>query len=371
MRYKLFTLFFALITSVEFSYAFTVVDGINYDFNETDKTAIVHRRASYSGDVVIPDSVRFNYVYYRVIGIYKQAFHNCTGLTSITIPNSVLEIGDEAFAGCGDLASVSMGSGVKTIGKGAFDGCAFTSFIIPNGIKCIEESTFNFCSNMTSITIPNSVISIGDYAFQGCNSLTSFTLPNSVTNIGRDAFLYVPVPIYNNIFFAHLPEDYSGSYCIPEGIKQLVFAFSHCVDLTSVTIPNSVVYIGENSFYDCRTLTSIIIPNSVDSIGKFAFYGCTSLTSITCKAVNPPSLDSYVFNRVDKSIPLYVPTESVAAYQTADQWEDFMNIQGVDTEGIDQITNTQLPIKNKVFHNGQLLIICDGKVYNVTGLQVK
>ena len=303
MKTKIFTLFLALIICTEFLQAFTVIDGINYDFNETDKTAIVHRRASYSGDIVIPDSVRFNFVYYRVIGIYDKAFQNCESLTSITIPNSILSIGEEAFSGCNGLTSVSLGNGitsiekgvfsgcssltsltlpncVTSIGAGAFGGCGLTSFIIPNGITSIEASTFVGCSNMTSITIPNSVVSIGDYAFQGCN-LASFTLPNSVTYIGRDAFQYVPIPIYNDTFFAHLPEDYSGSYRIPEGIKQLVFAFSHCINLTSVTIPNSVVYIGENAFYDCRNLTSITLPNNVTEIGSFAFCGCTGLTSVT------------------------------------------------------------------------------------------
>ena len=73
-------------------------------------------------------------------------------------------------------------------------------------------------------------------------------------------------------------------------------------------------------------MTSVTIPNSVTSIGDRAFSGCSGLTSITCKAITPPTLGSDVFYDVNKSIPLYVPAESVEAYQTADQWKDFTNI---------------------------------------------
>ena len=99
-------------------------------------------------------------------GIACYAFKGCSGLTSVTIPNSVTSIGDEAFRGCRGL----------------------TSLTISNRVTSISDYAFAGCSGLTSLTIPNSVTSISDYAFAGCSGLTSLTIPNSVTSIGESAF---------------------------------------------------------------------------------------------------------------------------------------------------------------------------------------
>ena len=93
-------------------------------------------------------------------------YSHCSGLTSVTIPNSVTRIGGAAFCKCSGLTSIT----------------------IPNSVTSIGGSAFSGCSSLTSITIPNSVTSIGDFAFSGCSSLTSVTIGNSVTYIGSWAF---------------------------------------------------------------------------------------------------------------------------------------------------------------------------------------
>ena len=172
------------------------------------------------------------------------AFFGCSGLTSVTIPNSVTSIGDETFSGCSGLTSVTIGSSVTSIGGYAFRGCSgLTSVTIPNSVTGIGNHAFRDCSGLTSVTIGNSVTSIGSYAFDGCSGLTSVTIPNSVTSIGSYAFL-------------------------------------DCSGLTSITIPNSVTSIGERAFYNCSGLMSVTIPNSITSIGETAFYGCSGLKSV-------------------------------------------------------------------------------------------
>ena len=207
--------------------------------------------------VTIPDAVT---------SIGPAAFEYCSGLTSVTIPNSVISIGNYAFCGCSGLTSVTIGSGVASIGNNAFRGCSgLTSVTIPNSVTSIGEYAFSNCSGLTSVTISNSVTSIA--AFSGCSGLTSVTIPNSVTYIGFEAF-----------------SGCSGltSVTIPNSVTSIGnSAFSGCSGLTSVTIPNSVTSIGNQAFSNCSGLTSVTIPNSVTSIEPYAFFGCSGLTSVT------------------------------------------------------------------------------------------
>ena len=117
------------------------------------------------------------------------AFYDCSGLKSITIPNSVTSIGGSAFSCCTGITSITIPNSVTSIGNSAFSHCTgLTSVTIPNSVTSIGDYAFNYCPRLTSITIPNSVTSIGEEAFRGCSRLTSITIPNSVTSIGSRAF---------------------------------------------------------------------------------------------------------------------------------------------------------------------------------------
>ena len=221
---------------------------------------------SISGEVVIPDTLGG----YPVTSIGYEAFCNCTGLTSITIPNSVTSIGDSAFSDCTGLTSIT----------------------IPDSVTSIGEYAFAWCESLTSITIPDSVTSIGEYAFYDCAGLTSITIPDSVTSIG--CYAYYNTSYYNNdsnwendvLYIGnHLikaKDSFSGDYDI-KGVTKTIAdnAFLYCTGLTSITIPDSVTSIGNYAFSGCAGLTSITIPNGVTSIGDGAFAYCSGLTSIT------------------------------------------------------------------------------------------
>jgi hypothetical protein len=236
---------------------------ISLDLSGSTVTSIVDRafyNCSSLTSVTIPNSV---------ISIGTYAFNSCSSLTSVTIPNSVTSIGTYTFYNCRSLTSVTIGNSVTSIGDSAFRSCSsLTSVTIPNSVtSSIGTYTFFGCTSLTGVTIGNSVTSIGDSAFYGCTSLTGVTIPNSVTSIGTSAFYgctsLTNITIGNSVTSI-------GSY-----------AFNDCTSLTGITIPNSVTIIGDRAFYQCSSLTGVTIPNSVTSIGTYAFNSCSSLTGVT------------------------------------------------------------------------------------------
>ncbi len=165
------------------------VDGIKYDAVKSTKQATVISNI-YSGDVVIPSSFMYDDVEYSVTSIGDNAFSDCEGLTSVTIPNSVTNLGSSAFQDCPGLTSITIPNGVTSIGEYAFENCSgLTSITIPNSVTSIGEGAFDGCSGLISITIPNSVTSIGNHAFDGCYSLKSvYCLAEQLPNTNTNAF---------------------------------------------------------------------------------------------------------------------------------------------------------------------------------------
>ncbi len=286
---------------------------ITFDGEVTKIGKWAFRDCSSLTSITIPDGVT---------EIGYMTFISCYNLTNITIPDSVTEIGYYAFAGCSDLTSITIPDSVTKIGSNPFRSChdlvefkgkfaadngrclivdgvlnsfapaGITTYNIPDSVTKIGSDAFYSCSGLTSVNIPDSVTSIGDYAFYSCRSLTNITIPDSVTEIG----------------------DY---------------AFDYCDGLTSITIPDSVTEIGESAFSSCRRLTSITIPYSVTGIGHAAFYDCSGLRRVFCERTTPPtanfegssSWSAFNDNAADRKI--YVPTESVDAYKSANGWKEY------------------------------------------------
>ena len=178
------------------------------------------------------------------------------------------------------------------------------------------------------LTFDDSVTSIGKDAFYGCSSLTSVTIPDSVTTIGDYAFRSCSsLTIFNGKYAS---ED--GRCLIVDGALN---SFAPA-GLTEYNIPDSVTTIGYGAFAYCSSLTSVTIPDSVTTIGEGAFFYCSSLTSVYCKAITPPSLGSYAFicynyGYYNIGCDIYVPTESVEAYQSAEDWSEYADdIVGYD-----------------------------------------
>ena len=235
-----------------------------------------------------------------VTQIEDRAFMNCTGLTSITIPDSVISIGDFAFEGCMNLVNVTIGSGVTSIGVHAFYKCWWLTSITVSAGNPVYHSDENCLIETESKTlvvgcensiIPDdgSVTSIGKYAFSCCLGLASISIPDSVTSIGTGAF----ESCYN-----------LTGITIPDSVTSIgTGAFESCYNLTGITIPDSVTSIGEGLFSGCSGLTSITIPDSVTSIGEDAFAWCDSLTSVTFANPNGWSVGGKAIPAADLADP--------------------------------------------------------------------
>lgn len=208
----------------------------NFEYSvNNDNTVTITKYTGTNVDIEIPKTIDGK----KVTGIsgfnYQSVFNK--DVKSVTIPNSVTQIGSCAFYNLVNLTSVNIPNSVKSIGDHAFQGCnALTSITIPNSVTLIDEWAFWGCYSLTRITIGNSVTSIGLCAFGDCSGLTSVTIPNSVKSIGDRAF-------------------------------------ENCKNLTNVTIQDGVneTKIGFGSFNSCPNLKSILIPDSVVSISEGAF----------------------------------------------------------------------------------------------------
>lgn len=288
-----------------------------------------------------------------VISIGFQTFRDCSKLTSITIPASVIEVEPLAFYNCyrleqfegcyasnfgsclivdGMLAAYAEASGVgysipdnvTVVGPHVFDNFYdLTHIDIPDGVKTISYGAFQSCSSLTSITIPDSVTEIGDQAFIWCFGLKDVTLGDGVETIGGFAFQHCPIV----------------SLTIPDSVKTIGRgAFQYCSSLSDLTIGNGVNEILYEAFDGCYNLAKVTIPASVTKIGNNAFSNCGNLISICCEVKTPPIATYWVgenyweaFDNNASGRKIYVPRNSINAYKSAEGWSNYAS----DIEGYD------------------------------------
>ncbi|GEM_PF-5946458 len=272
-------------------------------------------------DIYIPSSVT---------SIGRYAFHDCSSLTSITIPDSVVEMGDYVFQSCDALESVVLPINMKVIPSDTFANCKKLTYVrlprnvetisygafynaenykvnIPSTVKVIEARAFEYTSSNGTVTIPDSVERIEKYAFSEINGLKKVSIGSGLAVIGDNPFrenddlaeiaissanpyfTSIDGAMYdkNMVLIAYPPARAASTVVIPNGVTEIgAYAFCHAYHIKKLTLPDSVVSIGDNAFQSSTYLNGenkLISKNSFDSfvfsknlkeIGSRAFWDC-------------------------------------------------------------------------------------------------
>ena len=257
--------------------------------------------------VTIPNSVT---------SIGNGAFGGCTSLPVVDniryADTYLVEAADKT------LSAYNIKEGTKWVGNSAFQNCSGLSSIeIPNSVTSIESEAFIYCSSLTSVTIPNSVTSIGSFAFYSCSGLTSVTIPNSVTSIGIRAFSYCAS------MTSIVVEDGNSVYDSRNNCNAIIETASNTLiaGCNNTIIPNNVISIGSEAFGACSGLTSIMnYAATPQNINNAVFMSNTA---------SYPKIDKSV-------CVLYVPAKSIDLYKAADVWKDFENILAIPGTEVDE-----------------------------------
>ena len=388
------TFLFAVAMSVATMFASPVkIGNLYYELNDENHTAEFAAMPSgkYSGSISIPATVTSDAsVTYNVTSIAEYACYSCLDLTAVTIPNSIVTVGDFAFYDCPKLESIVYNDHVFAHLPQSYSG----KYTIPSGVELIAGGAFSYCTELTTLEIPSSVNKIGEARpFYGCSNLTAINVvKDNNTFCSENGVVYSK----DKTILVACPNGKTGNYSVPSGVTTIgSYAFGACKKLKNVILPSTLTLIESDAFFNSTALTTINIPNSVTAIGKYAFaycesmtsvtigtgvktideyafYSCIALSSITCRAITPPvcSADN-VFSQVDKTIPLYVPKNSVEVYIRTDVWKLFKNNTypiGTAVEAVNEASEIK---SHKLMKNGVLYIEKDGEIFDVRGAKVE
>lgn len=335
----------------------TLIDGVYYVFDTSNKqctvTAIKQRTAntnSYSGVVTVPEKVTVNGTSYTVVAVDSYAFDGSTGVTSITLPNTVTDLGSYSFRNTTGLKSFNIPTSVTTVGSYCFDGAGFESVTIPDElttlgtgayINCASLKTFNTGdglikfstylvkndSALTTINFGKSINELGSYAIQNCTGLETFTIPATVGKVGS----YMAA---GSRMKSLVVEDADSTLTMP---TYLFF--------TSETVELPEVYIGRNfSKYSCFkkvTIKSLTIGPKVTAFDSNWPGAATGITEVKSLISNPSQLVPTFSDEVYQTAKLIVPTGTKELYQNAEGWKPFYNIEEADQTGITDVATAR------------------------------
>ena len=336
-------------------------------------------------------------------------------IKKVVISEGITEIGERTFGNLYNAEFLLLPNSLKTIGAYTFNGWGspdLEEIIIPNSVTAIGDGAFSGCIHVRSIILGYGVKTMGEFVFAECYKNQPFMiclavqppacgqglLSHQSTEVGGHT-LYVPAESVNKYKTTNIWKEFEEILPLHKTPGTHIIASGTIGDITWELDSNGILTIrGAGNLPDwtkpapksvgkhylptedpttpwypyLSEILYIVIESGITGIGDNAFYGCTNVQSITCEAVTPPTCGSEAFGGIDTSIPLIVPENSLTAYQSAAQWQDF-DVQA-DERPIPEAIENILPSDGnvrKVLHEGQIFIIRDGKAFNAQGTQVR
>lgn len=351
-----------------------VIDSITYQLNiETNEFYVVGA----DKDIHVAhicDSIEYDRLKIPVTNI-EQAFCDCAKLDSVTIPETILEIGRYAFGGCPKLTSILLPSSIKVIRENTFSSSGLKSISIPESVCIIEKEAFYKCSKLEKVIFNGSLEEIQDGAFctYGINTDTGNIKEVYIHSLND--WLTIKFgsnnanPLSRNNSYLYIENKLIEDLIISDGIDMIFDrAFLGCGSLKNVRISDSVKYVGKLAFDSCPVLQSVEFGKSIKEIDAYSFSNCPILEIVAVHADTPPLLnisinwtngesDNAFHDSYPEYMTLHVPEGTKETYENADGWKDFGTIiddlpndSGIENISIDK----ELPIQ----------------IYNMNGLCV-
>jgi len=300
-----------------------------------------------------------------IVGIAPHVFYNSynndtSPLTSVSIPNTVEEIGEGAFEHCTALSTLRFAPGSKltTIGKQAFNQCSnITTLAIPDGVQVIGDGAFYGLWNLKNLTISGEMDATGwlskEYGYSD-EKLETLTLTGN----------YVCSGSQNEFGIFRTPGRNAKKVILSEEITEIGdYAFSGCSAIEQVVFPPSLQTIGKRAFSNCSSLTDINLPSSIETLGEGCFYSCGNLQVLNMSKVP----DTFMEKETRLTGMVTFPTWLVRATngKTEMDWRLYNCSNDYSWQRLDQDRNHQWYLY--AYESGKFRIVCMDSYTGICG----
>lgn len=286
-----------------------MTSAISIDLSETTGTEIPNDNFLYRGNlknIVLPPNL-------RTIG--NNAFRQ-SGLTEISIPETVTSIGEYCFQDCESLVSATLSCESVTLGRDCFRSCGVLDNVNLHGANSLPQNCFYDCKMLSTVVLSEGISSIGNECFRECNALSAINLPEGLNSIDSWAF-------YNTTSLKEI--------IFPESLRTISDYAFYYSGLEKAILPERLTGLGFQAFYYCQSLEEVVLPTTISYYPNGEFTNCTNIKKVTCRAAIPPSVGNNrnPFPNINRAnANLIVPDFAVVNYKLHSYWLYFGTIEG-------------------------------------------